>query len=50
VLLLISDRIATKKAHEKAKQWSKQCWLDMGVFTLTVSAYKRVDGKFVVDM
>ena len=43
-------RIATKKATDKVQQWSQECWLDMGVCTLTLFAYKREDGKYAVDM
>ena len=50
VLLICYFRIATKKAYNKVQQWSEDCWLEMGVCSITLYAYKMVDGKFAVDL
>ena len=50
VLLICYFRIATKKAYDKVQRWSEDCWLEMGVCSITLYAYKMVDGKFAVDL
>jgi hypothetical protein len=50
LVLMFFHRLATKSAHEKVKQWTQKCWLEMGVFTMTFYGFIRADGKFSVDM
>jgi hypothetical protein len=49
-MLTSTNRLAKKTARGKVTKWSEKCWLEMGVFTLTIFGYVMNDGKYAVDV